>query len=188
MSAELTEALLSTAAGCDVMKLARAYLAQGQVLSFNWTRALLRGVVQSGEMSFRASLVLKSDTDIENLCGCREAREWGKICAHAVGVGLHWLKGQQAAVSPASARASSGSPAPSAPAKRRSVLVRAPNGEAAGLFIILPPNLDQALPRGKLMLVFEAKWSGGRLPLNALPPGRAVGFSVEDALLLYRIV
>src|SRR5260221_464468 len=136
MSVELTEALLSKAAGWDVMKLARAYLAQGQVLSSNWTPPLLRGVVQSGEMSFRASLVVKSDMDIENLCGCREAREWGKICAHAVGVGLHWLKGQQTGASPASPRASSGSPAPNAPAKRRSGLVRAANGEAAELFII----------------------------------------------------
>jgi len=185
MSVELTEALLSKAAGWDVMKLARAYLAQGQVLTSNWTPPLLRGVVQSGEMSFRASLVVKSDTDIENLCGCREAREWGKVCAHAVGVGLHWLKGQQAAVSPASPRA--GSPTPNAPAKKRSGLVRAANGEAAELFIILPPNLDQAVARGKLMLVFEAKWSGGRVPLNALPPARAFAFSAEDTVVLDRI-
>ena len=33
MSVELTEALLSQAAGWDVMKRARAYLEQGQVLS-----------------------------------------------------------------------------------------------------------------------------------------------------------
>src|SRR6266704_1299825 len=134
MSVELTEALLSKAAGWDVMKLARAYLAQGQVVSSNWTPPLLRGVVQSGEMSFRASLVVKSDTDIENLCGCREAREWGKICAHAVGVGLHWLKGQQTATSPAFTRASSSSPTHNEPAKRRSALVRAAHGEAVELF------------------------------------------------------
>src|SRR6266478_8361396 len=128
MPVELTETLLSKAAGWDVMKLARAYLAQGQVLSSNWTPPLLRGVVQSGEMSFRASLVVKSDTDIDNLCNCREAREWGKICAHAVGVGLHWLKGQQAAASPALARGYVGSPTPNAPAKRASTLVRESSG------------------------------------------------------------
>ena len=96
MSVELTEALLSKAAGWEVMKLARAYLAQGQVLSSYWAPPLLRGVVQAGEVSFRASMVIKSDIDIENLCTCREAREWGKICAHGVGVGLHWLREQQA--------------------------------------------------------------------------------------------
>src|SRR5512139_196793 len=95
MAVELTEALLSQAAGWDVMKRARAYLAQGQVLSSYWAPPLLRGVVQAGEISFRASMVIKSEIDIENLCTCRDAREWGKICPHVVGVGLHWLNAQQ---------------------------------------------------------------------------------------------
>ena len=47
MAVELTEALLMKAAGWDVVKLARAYLAQGQVLSSYWAAPLLRGVVQS---------------------------------------------------------------------------------------------------------------------------------------------
>ena len=102
MAVELTEALLSNAAGWEAMKYARAYLASGQVLSSYWAPPLLRGVVQTGEMSFRASMVIHSESDIENLCTCREAREWGKICAHAVGVGLHWLKGRQSG-SPAAA-------------------------------------------------------------------------------------
>src|SRR6476660_10303626 len=95
MSVELTEALLSKAAGWDVMKRARAYLEQDQVLSSYWAPPLLRGVVQAGEVSFRASMVIKNGVDIENLCTCREAREWGKICAHGVAVGLHWLNGQK---------------------------------------------------------------------------------------------
>src|SRR5882724_3290805 len=95
MPVELTEKLLSEAAGWEVMKMARAYLQQGQVLSSLWVPPLLRGVVQAGEISFRASMVIKSSIDSENLCTCRDAREWGKICAHGVAVGLHWLKGQQ---------------------------------------------------------------------------------------------
>src|SRR5690348_3931273 len=77
------------------MKRARAYVGQGQVLSSYWAPPLLRGVVQSDDVSFRASMVIKNEIDIENFCNCREAREWGKICAHVVGVGLHWLKEQQ---------------------------------------------------------------------------------------------
>src|SRR5205085_11060179 len=68
MSVQLTESLLSKAAGWEAMKRARAYLAQGHVLSSNWTPPLLRGVVDTGEVSIRASLVIKSDDDIENLC------------------------------------------------------------------------------------------------------------------------
>ena len=45
MSIELTEKLLSGAAGWDVMKFARASLAQGQVVSSYWAPPLLRGVV-----------------------------------------------------------------------------------------------------------------------------------------------
>src|SRR5215813_10069662 len=131
MPVELTESLLSKAAGWDVMKMARAYLQQGQVISSNWSPPLLRGVVQAGEVSFRGSIVINSEIDIENLCTCREAREWGKICAHGVAVGLHWLKGQQAATTPVPARpAGNGA---KTPAKKRASLQRDAGGEPAEL-------------------------------------------------------
>lgn len=186
MSVELTEALLSKAAGWDVMKRARAYITQGQVLSSYWAPPLLRGVVQAGEVSFRASMVIKSDIDIENLCTCRESREWGKICAHGVGVGLHWLRDQQAAANPSPSAPPTRSSPPVLP-KRASAVRRDPAGESAELFLILPPNLDQALARGKVMLVFEAKWAGGRCPFSALPKGRSYAFSAQDNLILDRV-
>jgi superfamily II DNA or RNA helicase len=187
MPVELTEGLLSKAAGWDAMKRARTYLTQGQVLSSYWAPPLLRGVVETGEMSFRASMVIKSDIDIENLCTCRDAREWGKICAHSVAVGLHWLAQQQGAP-PATTKAkaadvTTGRMAPT----NVSNLIRSNSGEPAELFLILPPNIEQALARGKVMLVFEAQWSGGRCPLNALPKGRAFAFAAQDTLLLDRL-
>jgi superfamily II DNA or RNA helicase len=187
MSVELTEVLLSKAAGWDVMKRARAYLEQGQVLSSYWAPPLLRGVVQAEEISFRASMVLKSHVDIENLCTCRDARQWGKICAHGVAVGLHWLRAQKAGNDPAPAHLMAAGSASTAPASRSSALQRDPSGETADLFIILPPNLDQAIARGKIMLVFEARWSGGRCPLNALPKGRTFAFEPADIAILDQI-
>ncbi|MEI7807633.1 MAG: SNF2-related protein [Verrucomicrobiota bacterium] len=175
MSVELTEALLAQAAGWDVMKHARFCLAQGQVVSSYWAPPLLRGVVQAGGMTFRGSLVINNAVDVENLCNCREAREWGKICVHGVAVGLHWLQAQKAAAAPAPAR-----PAAAPPVRKTPSLLRAAGGEPAELFIILPPNLDQALARGKIMLVLEGKWDGGRCPLNALPKGRTFAFSPAD--------
>src|ERR1035437_3871882 len=177
MSVELTEALLAKAAGWDVMKRARAYLEQGQVASSYWAPPLLRGVVRSSESSYRASMVIHNDIDIENLCNCREARQWGKICAHGVAVGLHWLKAQKTA--PAPARSS-----PALPVRKTPMLQRESGGEPAALFIILPPNFDQALVRSKVMLVLEAKWGGGRCPLNALPKGRAFAFSSQDDAII----
>ena len=182
MAVELTEALLAEAAGWDVMKRARAYLSQGQVVSSYWAPPLLRGVVQTDGMTFRGSMVIHNSVDIENLCNCREAREWGKICAHGVAVGLHWLKAQKPEAVPAPARLS---PAP--PVKKTSSLLRAADGEPAELFIILPPNFDQAIARGKVMLVLEAKWGGGRCPLNALPKGRTFAFSPPDDALIEQL-
>ncbi len=182
MSVELTEALLVDAAGWDVAKRARAYLAQGQVLSSFWEAPLLRGVVQSEGTSFRASLVIQGPSDIENLCPCREAREWGKICAHGVAVGLHWVKAQKIESLPAKV-SRLGTPAAAA-SKKAPGLRRDPAGEPAELFIILPPNLEQALARGKLMLVLEAGGAGGRCPLNALPKGRTYAFSTSDGQII----
>lgn len=188
MSFELTESLLSQAAGWEVMKRARAYLEQGQVLSSYWAPPLLRGVVQAGEISFRASMVVKGPIDIENLCTCRDAREWGKICAHVVAVGLHWLKAQQPSTSAAPARAGNTPAAARPPVKKVvSSLLQDANGEPAELHLILPPNLEPAIARGKVMLVLEAAWDGGRCPLNALPRGRAFAFSSQDRLLLERL-
>ena len=74
------------------MKAARALLAQGKVLSSNFTPPILKGVVQEGTTSYRAGLVLKSGIDLENMCTCRASRDWGTMCSHSVAVGLHWLK------------------------------------------------------------------------------------------------
>jgi superfamily II DNA or RNA helicase len=184
MSVELDESLFSQAAGWDVMKHARAYVEQGKVLSSYWAPPLLRGVVQAGEGSMRASLVINGWASMENLCTCRDSRQWGKICAHVVAVGLHWLKSQNAETVATPPRSSNTGATVNPPVKKASGLRRESGGEPAGLFLILPPNFDQAIARGKVMLVFEAKWSGGRCPLNALPRGRAFAFSTqEDAII-----
>ncbi len=106
----------------------------------------------------------------------------GKICPHVVAVGLHWLKTQKAATAPAPAR-----PSPALPVKKTPALRREAGGEPAELFLILPPNFDQALARGKVMLVLEAKWAGGRCPLNALPKSRAFSFSPQDDAIIEQL-
>ena len=187
MSVELTEALLKDAAGWEAMKMARAYLAQGQVLSSFWEPPLLRGVVQAGELSIRASLVIKGPIDIENLCTCRDSRQRGIICAHSVAVGLHWLRARHPDAAPAPKRSIANVPPSPAPASKQSGLQRGPDGEPAELFIILPPNFDQAIARGRAMLVFEAKWGGGRCPLNALPKGQTFAFSAQDNAIIEQV-
>ena len=185
MAIELTEALFSKAAGWEAMKRARAYLVQNQVLSSNWTEPVLKGVVQAGELSFRAGLVIKGPIDIENICSCRESREWGTICAHSVAVGLHWVQAQKGPSLSAPSRIRSvASVPPPPPSRKSSGLLRDATGEPAELFFILTPNFEQAAARGKVVLVLEAKWGGGRCPLNALPKLRPFAFSEQDAKLI----
>jgi superfamily II DNA or RNA helicase len=190
MAVELTESLLAKLAGWEAVKLARNLLAGGKVLSSNWTAPVLRGVVQEGTVSYRAGLVLKSERDVENICTCRQAREWGTICSHSVAVGLHHLKPATAALPEDDAvSASSGSraspPGRPRPAGKRIVRTSAEiEGEPAEIFVILPPSLGPAVQRGKVMLCFEGAWRGGRVPLNALPASKSFQFSAQDAALL----
>jgi len=184
---ELDESFFSQAAGWEVMKHARACVEQGQVLSSAWAPPLLRGVVQSGETSVRASLVIHGRASMENLCPCRESRQWGKICHHVVAVGLHWLKSQATKKEAPSSNRSGSGLATRPPAQKVSGLRRQDAGEPAELFLILPPNLEPAIARGKIMVVFEAEWSGGRSPLNALPRGRAFAFSAADNAIIEQV-
>ena len=42
----------------------------------------------------RAGLIIKSRVNVENLCPCRQSRQWGTMCAHSIGVGL-WVLQQE---------------------------------------------------------------------------------------------
>lgn len=174
MSVELSDAFFAKAAGWEAMKQARALLQSGKVLSSNWTPPVLKGVVQEGSTSYRAGLLIKNSIDIENLCSCRSSREWGTICAHSIAIGLHHLHQP----SPVSASVPE-------PQKKPPMLLRSSEtGEPAELFIIFPPNFVQAVPRGKVMLSFEAKWRGGCTPLNVLPKESTYKFSEQDCSVL----
>ena len=191
---ELNEPFLAKIAGWEVMKKARALLEQGTVLSSNWTPPLLKGVVQEGSISYRAGLVIKDTINLENICRCRSSQDWGTICVHSVAVGLHHLRRNQEPVSPPKSTPSSAptqpgsSASPSAglrkPGKRLRRAVEIENAELIEISAILPPNLEAALARGKVMLCLEAKWSRGRTPLNALPLNIPFRFSAEDVALL----
>jgi len=188
---DLNDAFFAKVAGWEAMKQARSLLAAEKVLSSNWTPPVLKGVVQEGSVSYRAGLVIKDHINIENLCGCRSSREWGTICAHSVAVGLHHLKRAVGEGGAVAATGASGNKMPGGmlapPRKRGTVVKRGDTGEPAEVFIILPPNVEQAATRGKVMLCFEAKWRGGRVPLSALPQSQTFSFSVQDTALLDQV-
>ncbi len=163
---QLSDAFFQKSAGWEAVQHARALLGAGKVLSSNWTPPVLQGVVQAGEITYRSGLVINGPADIDNLCTCRPSRLDGIICAHSVAVGLHHLKrgagdavSRGAASSPASTTAARSSP--SGPARLR----REASGELLILHVIFPPNLPEALGRGKIMLVLEGVVGKTRAPL-----------------------
>ncbi len=194
---ELNDQFLAKIAGWEAVKVARHLLASGKVLSSNYTPPILKGVVQEGPTTYRAGLVLKSGIDLENLCTCRASREWGTICAHSVAVGLHHLKPAAAAEKESGnvARGEGGNriappqapPQPPAPKRLRRAAPGEPGAEPLEIFIILPPNFAEAAARGKAMLVFEGRWSRGRMPLNALPKQQPFQLDAGDERALSRV-
>ncbi len=180
---ELTDALLAKLAGWEAVKTARALVAAGRVSNSDWQPPMLRGIVQEGSTTLRAGLVIRSASDAENLCPCRESRQRGLICAHSVAVGLHYIK----AGAPQAVTAEKKT-AERAPVKRVVKAIRrvaaGENGEALEIDLILPPNFSEAVTKGKVMLYLEGEWREGRGPLNALPMDRAFTLDEKDAALL----
>ena len=204
---ELTSSLLMRVAGWQVMKQARALQASGAVRESDWTPPRLAGLVREGPTAYRTGLVLRNAIDVDTLCSCRQARREGVICAHAVAVGLDWLAKQDAVARTSSAArapqrstqaADRGGVAPLGPNARvsppssspRRSLRRAASGETAEeieLHILFPPNLAEAMSRGKVMLVFEAGRGGRRVPLNMLPLDVPFRLTPADAAVIETI-
>ena len=191
----LSEKFLAEIAGWDVMKQARGLLANDRVLSGNWSPPILKGVVQIEGGSLRSGLVIKSKVDIENMCRCRQSREWGTMCAHSVGVGLRVLQRdvqKDLAPQKASATKKPVSPASSpATSSKRSALkteiVTGDDGATLSLWVVFPPTWRQMLDQGKVTLFFEGETAGGRRPLNSIPTGTKYLIGSEDANLLEQI-
>ena len=102
---QLSDPLLAKLAGWQATKQARSLLAADRVLASEWLPPTLRGTVQEGQAAYRAGLLIRSETDADNLCTCRDSRQRGLICAHSVAVGLHIIYGPPRTVVAATAPA-----------------------------------------------------------------------------------
>ena len=190
---QLNDAFFQKSAGWQAVQHARALLGASQVLSSNWTPPILKGVVQAGETTYRAGLVIKGLADIDNLCTCRPSRQDGIICPHSVAVGLHHLKrlaDEASAKSGVPAGRLAATPATSclsavrSPARDPVKLPHSTDGEPLTVHVIFPPNFAETLTRGKVMLVFEGVGRRGRAPLNSLVKSGPFALDSADRRLL----
>jgi superfamily II DNA or RNA helicase len=181
--------------GWPALKHAKALVQMGRVISVNYTPPVLRGLVREGETEYRAGLKIRTYTDVENLCSCRDSREWGTICAHSLALGL-------ASIRPASL------PAPAKPADPQSsprlpVLLAETDLESSEVYsatgkgvegstdrlrlelhIVLPPNLDTGWEKRQLVVGFEVVRKGNRVLASALDSNQTYYCSKTDREVL----
>lgn len=170
---ELTERLLNDAGGWQTLKQAKALHEIGRVLEASWEPPLLQGRVREGDKDYRSGLKILSKSNIENLCGCRQSRQYGAICAHSVAVGLEILKPRTKAPAPAPTPA-----APAAPAFRPAFSTDA--GDPVKLHVVLPPNMATAWQKNGVTVGFEIEINGRRSLLTTLDKSRTYQCSPEE--------
>jgi hypothetical protein len=173
----ITERLLSGAGGWEAMKAARELWKAGCVSAATYEPPLLVGQVREGQKTYRTGLRIRSANDIENICTCRESREWGKICAHSLAVGLAYLA---PAIPPQSI------PPYDTPPRTPSHFVsrNEPGATPVALHFILPPNFRAAWTKGEIMVCVEAEFNGRRVMLDALPRGQRFGCGDGDLAVI----
>lgn len=166
MSFEITERWLMDSGGWQAMKLARTAWQAGAVLTVEFDGTRLRGQVRSGTRAFAAGMLIKSKTDVTNLCSCPTSRREGALCEHSLALGLAWVHRK---TSPASAAKSSGSGVlrkEAVPAARPAAPVVSTSGPLAVAF---PPNFFEGLLRERLSC-----------SLRVLPAGNGVEETAAD--------
>lgn len=170
----LTEKLLVDAGGWDVLKHARALREMGRVISSNYAPPLLRGFVREGETEYRAGLKIDGPTRIENICSCRQSREYGTICPHSVAVGLAVIA---AKTPPKADPAKPAGPAPKPAPARVAHDFYVDDATLARLHVVLPPNFAAAWAKGSIMFGLELQRGPQR---TLLPKGQRTGLTRGD--------
>src|ERR1700730_5362190 len=191
---QITERFLVDTGGWQALKQAKALVQMGRVVSFNYSPPILRGLVREGETEYRAGLEIRSYTDVENLCSCRDSREWGRICPHSLAPGLASMQRETAPTKPPSAP----------PPLRLPVLVADPDVASADgdfdpgsgviegssdllrieLHIVLPPNLEASWEKNQVVVGFEVVRKGSRTLAGALDPDQTYRCSEIDREVL----
>ena len=175
----ITERFLSDCGGWQALREARGLHAAGRVRAVTYAPPLLEGRVREGEGELKSGLRITSPSHVENLCTCRAARRDGVICAHALAVGLEWLK-PTAAPAPVT-------PVAAAAPKDAGPHFSTDDGEPLELHVVLPPNFPVAWERDAITLGLEAALKGRRILLSALDGTKGCRVSPTDLPVLEKL-
>ncbi|MEP6821614.1 MAG: SNF2-related protein [Chthoniobacterales bacterium] len=178
----ITRKLLVNAGGWPAMKAAEQMHAAGRVLEAGYEPPLLSGMVKDGLRTLRSGLRVKAFSDVENICTCRESRQWGKICAHSLAVGLELIapKRKEEVPTAMTREESSSQPAPGP----KFVEIGTAEVPEIALHFILPPNFQSAWDKGQIMLVTEVERAGQRVMPTTLSPNETYACDNHDLAAL----
>jgi hypothetical protein len=87
----LNKAMLATWAGPNEFREGSYLFEQGKVKDLDLDLPLLRARIDYGGRDMYSRVKLCADGTIENLCPCRDSRERGIVCSHAVAVGMAYV-------------------------------------------------------------------------------------------------
>jgi superfamily II DNA or RNA helicase len=187
---QITERFLMDTGGWQAMRHAKALVQMGRVVSFAYSPPILRGLVREGETEYRAGLKIRGYTDVENLCSCRESREWGAICAHSLALGLALIEPKPVPAKPVLAHVAprlpvlvaDGDAGPGArdPRTDGPLPDKSPGPHRIELHIVLAPNLEAGWDKEQILVGFEVVRKGTRTLASALDPNQTYRCSKID--------
>jgi superfamily II DNA or RNA helicase len=183
MSFEFSEKDLMEMAGWKVMKEARGMWRAGVVREASCRDGVLEGKVPGAGKAGKAKLTIRSRSDVDNECGCFQARKMGIVCPHVVAVGLEILDPKakpQEEVAPVESGPKVASDWP------QWTVEEAEGARSVRLRVLLPLNLAKSWQSGQLMVGVEAGDldSGETTMLNALGGEDLLFVSESDAAVL----
>jgi superfamily II DNA or RNA helicase len=174
---ELSTDLLVELGGWPALKEARGLVERGRVTNLQREGARVAGRVQGAEKSYDAQIVLGDRVaNVEVRCTCPESRRSGRVCAHALAVGLAALK-----PAPAASPAPVSSPRRIAGPRRWSADEAPAEVPRLEFTFLLPLNLREALARDPFRLILEARRGEETLPWDALAPKLPNGCAIGEA-------
>ena len=174
---ELSTQLLAEIGGWPALKEARVLVERGKVSDARREGAVLRGRVQGPEKIHDAQITLgERIASVEVKCTCIESRRSGRVCAHALAVGLALLQPATApaATAPRSVAAVKG--------PRRWLVEDAPDGTPrVELTFLLPLNLRESLAKDPVRVILEARGEGENQPWDAIGRTLEKGFALSES-------
>lgn len=176
-----------------ILREARALFQAGGVKHLEWEKPMLTGLVEEEGETYTPELNLRSLVFTENRCSCETGRR-GLVCRHALALCLEVERRREEAIQQAieeaeeaKAKSATRDPQPkdriAQPETRTlqsATVKRDPHGKPLGLWLFLPPNLEQAAKRNSIPLKLELEAEGKRVAPEKLYKGQAYAFS--DAL------